>query len=533
MAINLEQFKLTPQEQTQKLRQVPFEQFKTKQTEQPEQKFSFGKMLGNIIPSAGEFVKGAASAITHPIKTISGLGQVGAGAIQSIPVVSEMFSKRAAQTGKTELLESNKQAFQNVKDYFVERYGGIDNILKSIEEDPVGVAIDVSALTGGAGKLLKGTKVAKPLSTISRLTDPINIASKSIKTAINIPKKIMKTLGAESLGVTTGAGGEAIRTAVSSAKAGSKEFTQALRGKISQQDVLTYAKQGLRKLKSERGAEYIKALSKLEDSNKVLNFAPIKSKIVNKLNNFKISVRKNGSLDFTKSAIADSAEQTRISKLMKEALTWKDNTVIGLDTLKRRLGDFRTISNEGLALKTSVEHLVKDLVSKEVPAYKAMISDYSVKSTLINELSSTLSLKEGASIDTALTKLSSAIKRDHTFRRELLQTLDAATKQDIAGQVAGSLLNPTVPSGLIGRSIFAGGPVAALLTGSLSPTLFSSLLFASPRVVGEFLNALGISQRYASNIMEFLQRMKVGQTSSTATKSLFQLGRLNLKSENK
>ena len=176
--------------------------------------------------------------------------------------------------------------------------------------------------------------------------------------------------------------------------------------------------------------------------------------------------------------------------------------------------------------------LFKDLVSEKNPAYKGMLKDYSVKSNLIHELESTLSLKQGVSIDTVLTKLSSALKRDHSFRRELLQKLDDATKQDIAGQVAGSLLNPTVPSGLIGRSIFAGGPVAALLTGSLSPTLFSSLLFASPRVVGEFLNALGISQRYASNIIEFLQKVKAGQRGSATAKSLFQLGRLKLKSEN-
>lgn len=511
-----------------------------REKEEPEQKFSFGKMMGSIIPSAVEVGKSIGTAFAHPVQTIKGLGQVGAGAIQSIPVVSDIFTKRAQQTGKTELLEQNRKVFQNVKNFFFDRYGSPEKALKSLEEDPVGVALDVSVLFSGAGAGIRAASMGRKLSTVSKagkimgrvgeITEPITATGKTLKTIGIVPKKVTTTLGKASLGVTTGAGGEALRTAYQGAKIGSGEFKQALRGKISQQDVLTVAKEGLNMIKQQRTNTYIRQLQKIKDITKTINLEPIKAKIKASLDNWNIKIGKEGKLNFSKSTIADTAEQKRISSIVNETLKWKDTTPAGLDVLKRRLDDFFTTSGQGRSLTNSIRSEVSNTLTKEVKGYSEMTKGYREASDLINEIERTLSLGKQKAVDSTLRKLTSSLKDNADFKRELLTKLDAATEADVAGQIAGAILNPVVPSGLIGRSIFAGGPAAIFLgSGTISPLMLQPLLMSSPRVIGEFLLALGTSAKYTDNILKFLKKMKVAQTGRAIERPLFQAGRLPLR----
>jgi len=494
--------------------------------QETQSKFSLGKMMGNIIPSAGGFVKSIGTAIAHPIETAKSIGKIGLGAAEKL-IPGE---------------QAHEQSFNQVKDYFVDRYGGIDNLLKSLESDPVGVAVDVSVLFGGAGAGLKGIsgagkvsaigKAGKVASTIGRAIDPITATTKAIKTIGIVPKKIMGTLGAESLGVTTGAGGEIIRTAFRSGKTASKEFTEALRGITTKDNVLTASRDALQTLKNTRSTTYQNQLNEISKIKQVINATPLRAKIDGLLKDFNITRNKKGILDFSKSKIADTSEAKRIQAVVDETLKWKNNTPAGLDILKQRLDDFFTPSGQGRALTGSIRSEVKSLLSKNVKGYDAMVKGYEETSKLIKEIESSLSLKAGTSADTTIRKLASALKRDADFRKELLVKIDDLNKSDIAGQIAGAVLNPFVPSGLIGRSIFASGPISALFTGfsSVSPTLFSGLAFSSPRVVGEFIRALGLGSRYAENISKAVSKIYEAG-GRTTTKSLFQLGRLKLKEQ--
>jgi hypothetical protein len=212
--------------------------------------FSFGEMIENIPSSAMETVKGVGTAVAHPVETIKSIGQIGAGAIQSIPVLKDVFTKRAEETGKTELLDKNRQAFNNVKDFFLNRYGSPQKALESLEDDPVGVALDVYSLLSGASSLIKSPK----LTRITRLTEPITATSKVVSKITKPTTKGLATLGRESLGVTTGAGGQTLKTAYLSGKNVASKFIEALRGNISPDDVLVAAKEGMNAIKSQRAS---------------------------------------------------------------------------------------------------------------------------------------------------------------------------------------------------------------------------------------------------------------------------------------
>jgi len=61
---------------------------------------------------------------------------------------------------------------------------------------------------------------------------------------------------------------------------------------------------------------------------------------------------------------------------------------------------------------------------------------------------------------------------------------------------------------LVGRQLFAGaaitGATAASL-GAINPALLAGLAFASPRLVGEFLRALGLGNKAIEAILEFIK----------------------------
>src|SRR3990167_173785 len=80
--------------------------------------------VGNVLTSGVNFAKNIVSPIVHPIATIENL---------------IALAKEPSQTGAL------------LKDAIVKRYGSIDAILNTAYNDPVGMASDLSIVTGGAG----------------------------------------------------------------------------------------------------------------------------------------------------------------------------------------------------------------------------------------------------------------------------------------------------------------------------------------------------------------------------------------------
>jgi hypothetical protein len=169
----------------------------------PKQRRSFsdvpGEALANVGPSAASFYKGLVTAITNPVQTVSGVVDIGAGALQNLLPKSVVDFVNKFETDP-KAAKRAVDAANAVGGLYKERYGSVDAIKNTLATDPVGAAADLSTLFTGSAGLLKGyarvaapvvgkvtgaspastantiaifDRVAAPLETIGKYTNPL------------------------------------------------------------------------------------------------------------------------------------------------------------------------------------------------------------------------------------------------------------------------------------------------------------------------------------------------------------------------
>ena len=156
---------------TRVLSQNPYRQ-PAKQEEQESKSFDLGKALSNIPSSGVQMVKDIGSALFHPVETVKGLGTLVKGGFEKL----------------TPGVQESEASFDALINFYKDRYGSIDNLKRTVEEDPVGFAADLAdvlTLGGSAvskvGKVSKVAKIADIGSDIAKLgkfIDPVSIPSK-------------------------------------------------------------------------------------------------------------------------------------------------------------------------------------------------------------------------------------------------------------------------------------------------------------------------------------------------------------------
>src|SRR5258705_7603335 len=125
------------------------------------------KAMANLPHSAGEFGKAMVHPIMHPIETMEGLGNITMGLMEKAGLYGHAgYEKYPDAVGKM----------------LVDRYGGIDNIKRTLASDPVGFAADASLLLTGGGSLAARApgifgKAGEVTSTVGRAIDPLNQAA--------------------------------------------------------------------------------------------------------------------------------------------------------------------------------------------------------------------------------------------------------------------------------------------------------------------------------------------------------------------
>lgn len=142
--------------------------------------------VSNTPKSAANFVKDLITPFLHPVETAKALASLGQGLGEKlIP-------------GK----QDNEQIVDDLAEAFKERYGGIDNIKKTLANDPVGFVADISSLLVPGGAALKGVGVAtrtgkigkagKIVSKAAEILDPVSAAGKVTKVIASkiIPKDL-------------------------------------------------------------------------------------------------------------------------------------------------------------------------------------------------------------------------------------------------------------------------------------------------------------------------------------------------------
>ena len=114
---------------------------------------SVGGFVSNIGSSAGQLVGGLANMVMHPIDTVSGVLDIGAGALQNaLPKAFVDFVNSGDSPEKAASVKRAVDAANAMGGFLKERYGSLDKIKTTLYNDPVGAAADLSILftAGGA-----------------------------------------------------------------------------------------------------------------------------------------------------------------------------------------------------------------------------------------------------------------------------------------------------------------------------------------------------------------------------------------------
>lgn len=131
------------------------------------QKKTVGGFLKNTVKSAGRLVgdtaKLVAGAVFQPQKTLKTITDPMIGAVGLV--------------APSLATDEQKDAARGVGQFYKDRYGSADAVKETLYNDPVGVASDVSAVTGAVGGLSKLgglNRAAKVASIVSEVANPLN-----------------------------------------------------------------------------------------------------------------------------------------------------------------------------------------------------------------------------------------------------------------------------------------------------------------------------------------------------------------------
>ena len=429
--------------------------------------------LKNTPKSAVNLAENIAQPFIHPIDTATNIGKIGKGVLQKLGIMSgEDATPYADAVGK----------------FLMDRYGSGEAIKKTIATDPVGIAADIASVLSG-GELALGRvpgivgDAAKVAGTVGRAVDPLSAAGKIVKAGGN--------LAAEGLGITTGAGGEAIKTAARAGAQGGeagKACREAMSGAEPADAIVNDAKVAVSNLRKERGDLYRQDMAKIGADSTVLTFDDIDTAVGNAVKTFKGK------------SISPSVEavQTQIRDVVEEwkGLDAKDfHTAEGLDALKQRIGDIRDNTQFGTPQRLAADKVynaIKGTIVKQAPDYAKVMKGYEQASAQIKEIERTLSVNPKASVDTALRKIMSALRdnvnTNYGKRRELVAFLARSGATHLLEKIAGRSLSAVAPRGLA-RTLAGGegvGAAAALAAHNpaVAATLVGGLAASSPALVG-------------------------------------------------
>lgn len=429
----------------------------------------------------GEAIKGTFEAISELPVIKQGIQILGEG----IQQMSKGEVSQALGKGLTPITEKVLSWYDSLKP---EQKRNIDATLQYLSVIPV----------GKAGKI--GTKGV--LGGVSKVTET---GKEAVTSAARGASQVF--------GATTGAGASSVKEAFIAASEGRpalESFTKAMRGQTPVSDLVKSVEDITQTVKEQRASNYLSKLKEIGEDTSTHNIQPVVSELESQLNNFGITKNADGTLDFSRSAIAKSREaRTDIQGVYDTVKDWGtktgDRTGIGLDTLKRQLGDFYSESSQARAFVQGIKKKVTDILEKEVTGYKQMTSEYQKTSYFLDDIRSVTGVGSSASSDTIFTKLTTAMKADKEFRLEILKQMESVDPQ-LMNKIAGINLSPWMPRGFIGRATDASAALG-MLTGFFNPQLIPFLLATSPRVVGEFARAAGIATNKINQIINSIKTL--------------------------
>lgn len=473
------------------------------------------KSLGNVPSSFANLAGGLLGVLAHPIKTVEGIGSAVIGGVENLTGQNKGSPDQSQQTANA------------VGKAFMDRYGSLENAQRTATNDPAGFGADVlSIVTGGEGLLRKGADVADVVTGTNKVSgavrsgiDTLNSGVQKVATPITSGIKgiarVPGRLAGETLGLETGAGYGPIKQAFHAGAQGgdaNASFIQGLRGNSSPEELVSQARDALQQVRDSRSSTYQTMLESLGGDSKTYDISPVIKEVDTQLNNFGVLKNADGTLDFSRSKLrfnksAQSDIQTIYDEMKGFGTKPGDRTALGVDKLKQAFYELDKPSSTVRSFTTAVSKATRDVLEK-APGYTKTMKNYADMSDKIDEIKKGLSLGDNAAIETSFKKLTGALRQNNPFRKQLVQELDEATGGQLLSKIAGQNLSSLMPQGL-SKYADAGGAYALLHSGVGIVPLLGIAMTTSPRVVGEFVHALGLGARGTSAVMNVLNKMVV------------------------
>jgi hypothetical protein len=481
----------------------------------------------NLPASAGNLISNTVHPLLHPIQTAESFYDIGKG----------LVSKAAGAVGVSQdpTQKAKDEASANaVGQFFKNRYGSMDNLKNTLATDPAGVLADASTvltLGGSAAERAPGIigDIGEAANKAGQVTNPIASATKYVaapvaKAATNY---IAKPVITNALGLSTGAGPTAVKTATNAGLEGNQAFLQNMRGDADPTKVVAMARSALGQMREDRATAYNAGMggiagksasdsaayraqmgARAEDAGiappksadpSVLSFDPIDTALskTNKVKNFQ-----GVDLD------PETAEtREKVSGIISD---WKNmdpetfHTPVGFDALKQRLGNLMRSLPYNSPERTVAQNAysaVRSSIVQQAPEYAKVMKDYEKASDQIDEVEKTLSLKPNTSSDTTLRKLQSIMRNDVSSNygaRAKLGDVLAQYEPNLPKSLAGQMLNSALPRGL--SRVLPGMEAGAAYFAGHLPALIPALAASSPRLVGETAYGLGAAGRGAGMV---------------------------------
>lgn len=483
-----------------------------------------GTAVSNIPASAQRFGESIWNAVTNPVETVSNIAEVGYGAgSKAVGAAADAVGINMDQEAKAK----REAKFDAVKEFFAERYGGEENIKRTLAEDPVGMAADLGAvLSGGSAVASRMPGVASAASKAGRIADtavsatgkleqPLRATGRTsaafargvlnpIEGAISATKLAGRNVVAPIIGTMTGAGTESVRAAAQAGAGGKRAFLDNMRGKAGINDTIDMAKSAMGHIVKERGAAYRADMQGAKAANATVDDLPIRQAVKEAFD----EVHFNG---VSKSTEASRTIERIITKFQQfqNMSRGQFQSLEGMDAFKQSIGEIRQATQPNTLerrVADKIYHSIKNEIVKQVPGYAQAMKGYSQASDQINDLSKTFSLGERAAPDTTARKLQSVMRNNvntnYGRRTRLMEEL-ARYEPDLPASLAGQAMSSPTPRGL--QSLAAVGTGLTGLGGAtgvaaVNPMSLAALPFMSPRLMGEAAYATGTAGRMLESL---------------------------------
>ena len=458
----------------------------------------------NFVPSAAQLGKDVFNMLRHPVETATSIGNLAVGTAQKfIPG------------------EQEKEKYANAMGQFLsERYGGEDELKRTLATDPAGLLADLTAfVTGGAGAArgaaagvakaaATGGAVARTATTVGHGAEAVANAAKyadPIYMAAKIPAAAVSAVPAAALGMLSSTSPSLVREAWEAGTSGAgfgkrgEAFRANMRGASSVEDLVAEARSAANQLRKDRSAAYKSGKVNVSNDQTVIDFNLVTDAV-----NAAEEANTYGGQRVPLSGEAAAA----ISSVKELVRKWSEldgpeyRTPEGLDALKQSVGSLVNWNDRGKAANQaimSVYSAIGDIITKQAPAYADLMSDYTRASREIIEIERSLSLGNKAAVEASLTKLLGSTRGSPTseMRAANVRRLDQVSGGNLAPAIAGQALSELKPKGL--SQVTGALNLLGTAGGVIDPLALAMLPLHSPRVVGEAVHAAG---RVAAPVVE-------------------------------